>query len=67
MLHRIYKEFLSPSSKIINKRKFPLMIYSPVINFMFGAKYKEFIYDMVDTLDKIFRMKDESICMINFE
>lgn len=34
---------------------------------MFGAKYKELIYDVRDMRNKIFHMKDVSICTTNFK
>ena len=41
---KIHKEILSPSSNIINKSGFHLMIYPAVINLMLCAKYKRFVY-----------------------
>ena len=67
MHQRVNKEILSPSSEIINKRKCHLMIFPVLINLMFGANYMGFIYDVRDEQDKIFHIKDESICMASLE
>ena len=67
MHYQIHKEILCPSNKIIDESKFDLMIYAAVIHLMFGAKYKELIYDVRDMRNKIFHMKDVSICTTNFK
>ena len=67
MHYQIHKEILCPSNKIIDESKFDLMIYAAVLHLMFGAKYKELVYDVRDMRNKIFHMKDVSVCTTNFK
>ena len=67
MHFQVYEEILSPSNKIIDEKKFDLLVYTVVIQFMFGVKYKELLQDVRDMRNKIFHMKDVSICSTKFE
>ena len=67
MSYQIHKKVLCPSSKIIDESEFDLMIYATVIYLMFGTKYHKLIYDVREMRNKIFHMKDESICTANFK
>lgn len=49
------------------KKKIDLLVYTVVIQFMFGVKYKELLQDVRDMRNKIFHMKDVSICSTKFE
>ena len=67
MNYQINEEILCPSSKITDESEFDLMIYATVIHLMFGTKYNKLIYDVREMRNKIFHMKDESICNANFK
>ena len=67
MHYQIYEEVLCPSNKIIDEKKFDLLVYTVVIHFMFGIKYKELLQDVRDMRNKIFHMKDVSFCSTEFE
>lgn len=58
---QIHEEIFCPSDKIIDETNFDLMIYGAAIHLLFGAKYKELIYEVRDRRNKIFHMTDESI------
>ena len=65
--YRIHKEILCPSNKVIDEKKFDLLIYATVIHYMFGNKYKKLLEDVGDMRNEIFHMPDESICQADFE
>lgn len=67
MHFQIYEEILCPSNKVIDEKKFDLLIYATLICHMFGDKYKKLLHDVVNMISKIFHMQDKSIRKADFE
>ena len=67
VLYQIHEEILSPSNEIIDETKFNLSLYTAVIHFMFGCKYKDLLHDVRDMRNEIFHMEDVSNCTRHFE
>lgn len=67
MHYQIYEEILCPSNKIIDEKKFDILVYTVVIQFMFGDRYKKLLQDVREMRNNIFHMKDVSTCTRKFE
>ena len=65
--YQLYEEILCPSDKVIDEKKFDLLVYTTIIYYMFGDKYDKLLNDVGDKRDEIFHMQDESFCKANFE
>lgn len=67
MHYQFHGESLCLSNKIIDEKKFNLLVYMTLIYFICGSKYHELLNDVGDMRNKIFHMRDESICKADFE
>ena len=67
MHFQMHREILSPPSKIIDEKKFDLLVYATIIYYMFGDKYEKLLHDVGDMRNEIFHMQHESICKAEFE
>ena len=67
MHFRIHAGVLCPSNKVIDEKKFDLLVYATLIYYMFGDKYEKLLRDVGDMRNEIFIMQDESICKADFE
>lgn len=65
--YQCYEEILCPPNKVIDEKKFDLLIYTTIIYYMFGDKYDKLLDDVGDMRDDIFHMEHESICKADFE
>ena len=63
---QIHKEILSPANGIIDETKFDLLTYITIIILLFGEKYKELLHRLTTRRNKIFHLKDVSICTRKF-
>ena len=63
----IHEEILCPSNGIIDESKFDLLTYITVIILMFGDRYKDFLQHVTARRNRIFHLKDVSVCTRKFE
>lgn len=67
MQYKIHQEILCPLNKVIDEKKFDLLIYAIVIDSVSGGKYKELLDPLGDIRNKIFHMEDKAISIAEFE
>ena len=60
-------EILCPSTKIIDESKFDLILYTTVIQTIFGNKYNKPLEYVRTMRNNFFHMKDISNCTVEFE
>ena len=67
MHFQIHKEILCPSDQFIDDSKFDLMIYTTVIQMMYGDKYKDVVQDLRIMRNQLGHMAKKSLSTEDFE
>ena len=65
--YKLYEEILCPPNKVIDEKRFDLLVYTTIIYYMFGDKYDKLLEDIGNMRDEIFHMQHDSICNTDFE
>ena len=61
MHFQIHKEMLCPSDQFIDESKFDLLIYTAVIQIMYGDRYKNVIQDLRNLRNQLYHMRKKSL------